>query len=217
MYYPKEATVQFINRFIRKKIAKKEGGVIDVYKNYRGNAKALDFGCGIGRNTIMMRDFNIESYGIDISKNAIVEAKELAVDHNVDMDNFFMVYDGQNIPFKDNFFDFTISEGVLDSLPFELAKDLLKEIDRVTKKYFYLSLISSESGSLFTDLGDKYEGEIEVDEEHEKGTIQSFFNENKIKELIKNTKFKIKYLELIEHKDLLKNIKHGRYHVVLEK
>lgn len=166
---------------------------------------------------MMMRDFDIKSFGIDISSVAINEAKRLSMSLNMDMDENFLVFDGVKIPFDNDFFDFTISEGVLDSMPFELAKTLLTEIDRVTQKYFYLSLISSNSTSLFSNLQGDFNGEIEVQEKHENGTIQSFFDKEKIYELIKHTKFSIIFLELIEHTNLLSGIKHGRYHIVLEK
>ncbi|WP_245941854.1 class I SAM-dependent methyltransferase [Helicobacter anseris] len=167
-----------------------------------------------------MCEFGIDAHGIDISENAISEAKnvlELAGFNT----SIVSIYDGQNIPFNNNFFDFTISEGVIDSLPFSLAKKLLKEIERVTKKFFYFSLISSSSVSLFNSNSyqkdGEFNGEFVVQEKHEFGTIQSFYNMKKIKELIKETKFQIVWGELIENHDIFTKYSHGRYHLVLEK
>ena len=216
MFYPKEETVKFINRFVRKRTGFNSYGDFMI----RGGAKALDFGCGVGRITALMCEFGIDAYGVDISENAISQAKGLLKMEGFDPQRVIM-YNGENIPFSDNFFDFTISEGVIDSLPFSLAKQLVKEIDRVTTKYFYLSLISSSSIALF-DLDihkneKDFDGEIVVQEEHEFGTIQSFYNLNKINSLIEETGFKIAWGELIEHRNILDSKSHGRYHIVLEK
>lgn len=129
------------------------------------------------------------------------------------------VYNGNKIPFDDKFFDFTISESVIDSMTFELAKKLIKEIDRVTKKYFFVSLISSDSNTMFNQL-DKdnfFVDEVVVEENHEKGTIQSFFDMQKIKEFIKDTTFKISWCEKHIVQDILNGTQHGRYYLLLEK
>lgn len=128
-------------------------------------------------------------------------------------------YNGNKIPFDNNFFNFTISDCVMDSMPFELAKKLIKEIDRVTKRYFFLSLISLESNGIFNQLksDESFTDEIEVEDEHEKGTIQSFYNMQKIERLIENTNFKIIWCEKHILENVLNNNKHGRYYLVLEK
>ena len=216
IYYPKEETVKFINRFIKKKKSVEE--YIQLIDSSQ-NLTALDFGCGIGRITILLHEFEIEGYGIDISKNAILESHKLAKHFGFNLENYLQVFDGTKIPFEDNYFDFTISEGVLDSMNFNLAKQLILEIDRVTKKYLFLSLISAESSHIFSQIENNnlFDGEIEVLEAHEKGTIQSLFSKNKIKELIKDTNFKIKWCELHIVKEHNHKYEHGRWHLVLEK
>lgn len=213
IFYPKEEVVKFINRFIKKRVSfNKYTQILPSEKKLKG----LDFGCGIGRTTILFHEFDIEGYGIDISQNAIENAKIFAKSFNFDLNNFFQVYNGKEIFFDDEYFDFIVSDCVLDSMPFELAKKLVKDIDRITKKYFFISLISMESKGLFKCINNDNIHEIEVNEEHEKGTIQSLFNKEKIDELIKDTNFKIKWCELhnIENYD---NYIHGRWYLVLEK
>lgn len=164
-----------------------------------------------------MHEFQIQGYGIDISENAILQAKELLVSLGFDASRV-LHYDGKRIPFEDDFFDFCISEGVLDSMPFELAKHCLKEIERVSQKYFYLSLIGQESAQLFNQIKEKdFKGEIIVQEQHEFGTIQSFFDLQKIQNLIEGTRFRIIWIEHIKHHNLLTQEEHSRYHLVLEK
>lgn len=221
MFYPKEESVKFLNRFIRKKISPDSyNDFLLKDKNGGGGLqpKGLDFGCGIGRITALMCEFGVDAYGIDISENAIKEARSLLASLNFNP-SIVSVYNGYTIPFEDDFFDFTISEGVIDSLPFSLAKKLLKEIERVTQKYFYLSLISDSSASLFKSKIPKsgFDGEITVEEEHEFGTIQSFYTMEKILQLIEKTKFNIIWGELLETNDIFNQYKHGRFHLVLEK
>lgn len=163
-----------------------------------------------------MDEFGIQSYGIDIAKHAIDNARVLSKKFGAKVD--FRIYDGKTIPFDNNFFDFTISYGVLDSIPFQLAIKLIKEIERVSKKYFFITLIGEDSTSDFRNIkNNTFTGEIEVQEEHENGTIQSFFDEDKIQNLIKETKFKIKWGEKITNINIVDNKCYSRYYIVLEK
>ena len=175
---------------------------------------ALDYGCGIGRLTILLREFGLDAYGVDISAKAIAEAKKLALHFGyMNMEEKFIKCDGITIPFSDFHFDITISEGVLDSMNFELAKMIMKEIDRVTKKLAFISLISGDNSEHYRE----YAGEEIVETAHEKGTIQSYFNYEKISKLIAGTSFKIKWCHLITEESVLDRFKYGRYYVVLEK
>jgi SAM-dependent methyltransferase len=179
-----------------------------------GRLKALDFGCGIGRQTILLEEFGIEAYGIDISEKAIKMAKELAVYMGFPkLAERLRVYDGLKIPFEDNFFDFTISCGVLDSMHFELAKTLMKEVDRVTKKLAFITLISGDNDRFYRE----YNGEEIVETEHERGTIQSYYNWSKVLKLIEETSFSIKWARLITEEGINHKFKYGRYYIVLEK
>ncbi len=216
IYYPKEEVVKFLNRFIKKKKSIIENVQL---LNSKQKLRGLDFGCGIGRLTILLHEFDIEGHGIDISKNAITEANNLAYNFGYNLENFLHTYNGEKIPYEDNYFDFTISDCVMDSMPFELAKKIIKEIERVTKKYFFVSLISSNSMDLFSHNNNNklFDGEIEVEEDHEKGTIQSFFSRKKIDEFIKDTNFRIKWCELHSVEGYVNNYKNGRWYLVLEK
>lgn len=211
MFYPKEEYVKFLNRFIRKRIGINK--FVDVL-DFSNGVKALDFGCGIGRLTCLMKEFGIEAYGVDISNIAIKQAIELSEYLGFeDMKSKFHIIDGISIPFTENYFDITISEGVFDSMSFELAKQNMKEINRVTAKLAFISLISGDDSQHYRE----YRGEDIVKSEHEKGTIQSFFNAEKIRELIKDTNFKMKWCRLISEESIIDRYKYGRYYIVLEK
>lgn len=212
MFYPKEAVVKFINRFIKKRIGFNE--FINIMS--KEQIRYLDFGCGIGAQTRLLHEFGMDVYGIDISEVAIQEAKSICLKMGNGYEklaNKFMLYDGSRIPFDDNFFDVTICEGVLDSMYFELAKYYIKEIDRVTSSYLFLSLISGDDDERYREYA---EDEV-VKIAHEHGTIQSYYNYTKIMELIKETKFKIKQCYLTQEIGVNFKYKTGRYYIVLEK
>lgn len=211
IFYPKEESIKFLNRFVRKKVGiDKFVDIISFAKEVRG----LEYGCGIGRIPILMREFGMDAYGVDISQNAINKAKEMA--HHLgfaDMENKFLAIKGEEIPFADNYFDITISESVLDSMSYPMAKEVMREIDRVTSKLAFISLISGDNDENYKE----YNGEIIVAGQHENGTLQSYFNWAKIQELIKQTRFKVKWSHLIEEVGTIERYKNGRYYVVLEK
>ena len=209
IFYPKEEVVKFLNRFIRKKID------VDHFKDLipkKSKLRALDLGCGIGRQTILFDEFGIEGYGLDISSVAIEEAKKLSKKLGYDMNSRFSTLNKIQIPYEDNFFDLAISDSVLDSMNFSFAKTYLKELERVVKNYVYISLISSHN----TEEGEDFSGDILVKEKHEEGTIQSYYTPTKINELISETEFEVVFLSLNLEKNLLNNQKYGRYHVILK-
>ncbi len=211
IFYPKEEYVKFLNRFVRKKIGIDK--FVDILDFERGG-RALDFGCGLGRLTILMKEFGLDAYGVDISRNAIANAKVLAKHLGYpDMEDRFVTIDGKKLAFPDDYFQITISEGVLDSMHYELAKINMKEIDRVTSELAFISLISGDDSEHYRE----YAGEEVVQAEHERGTIQSYFSMEKIRSLIGSTGFKIKWCRLVTEESVLDRYKGGRYYLVLEK
>ncbi len=205
IFYPKEEVVKFLSRFVRKKID------IDKFQNIilRKDLKGLDYGCGIGINTWLMHEFNIDGFGIDISNNAIEKAREIFPQ----ISSKLSVTSGTEIPFPDNYFDLTICDSVLDSMHFSLAKNLLKEIERVTKDLVFLTFISGNDGK----FSNPFVEEEVVSTQHENGTIQSWFNWKKILDIISYTEFEVKWSRLMTEKSLLDEEFHGRYYVVLKK
>lgn len=211
-FYPKEETVKFLNRFIRKKTDPDKFIDIMDFSSEVG-VKALEYGCGIGRGVILLKEFGVDAYGLDISSQAIRQAKQLAKSFDLSMDDRFSICEGDKICFEDNFFDFVICDSVLDSMHFELAKRVMKELDRVTKKILFINLISGDDHKHYKE----YDQEEEVTEDHEKGTIQSYFNWDKILELISSTAFSVKRAEIITTESCISRYKYGRYHVILSK
>jgi SAM-dependent methyltransferase len=90
--------------------------------------RILDSGCGNGRLLGVLKDKNIDYFGIDISERLIEIAKK----------NYpkaqFRVDDALNLPFPDNFFDKVYSISVLHHIPSKYFQlQYLKEIKRVLK------------------------------------------------------------------------------------
>ncbi len=211
--YPQPEVVKFLNRFIKKKL-NYSGKFIDILNKDSNEKKifALDFGCGVARHTILMEEFGIESYGLDISDSAIKKAQENCKSLGLEkLASRLNVIKDHKILFEDNFFDFSIAESCLDSMTFENAKIYFKEISRVTKKYIHLTLISSETIQI-KDFAE----DITVESNHEKGTIQSYYNLEKINFLLSEVNCKIVFNRKISEISQINNFVHARFHLVIE-
>lgn len=93
--------------------------------------RILDLGCGNGRIAELFKDKNVEYIGVDNSEKLIDLAKKTYESNKVK----FVVADGLNLPFPDNYFDKVFSIAVLHHIPSrELRDKFLKETHRVLKK-----------------------------------------------------------------------------------
>lgn len=108
------------------------------YKLFKGKTnfssiKILDIGCGSGANLVWLRDFG-EAYGIDISKVAIDCAEKRKVGN-------LTLGSAENLPYKDNYFDFAFSVQVFCNIP-ESDLKAWKEVYRVLKPGgYFISLL----------------------------------------------------------------------------
>jgi len=60
----------------------------EIITNYKGKKKILDIGCGEGQLLIMLKGFQYQLYGIDVSKNAIEICKKQGLDvYQKDIEN----------------------------------------------------------------------------------------------------------------------------------
>jgi tRNA (uracil-5-)-methyltransferase TRM9 len=88
----------------------------------------LDLGCGNARLYELLKIYNIEYYGIDISDELVKMAKK-----NVPS-GLFEIGDILCTPYRDNFFDSVISIAVIHHIPTdELREKAMREIYRITK------------------------------------------------------------------------------------
>ena len=111
-----------IDIFWRKKFIKK--------MNLSNNTSLLDVACGTGDVCFeIQKKYNISITGLDLSENMIILANKKAQQNNQQIK--FIHGDGENLPFKDNTFDYlTISYGFRNISNYEKA---LKEFYRVLK------------------------------------------------------------------------------------
>jgi ubiquinone/menaquinone biosynthesis C-methylase UbiE len=175
--------------------------------------RGLDYGCGVGSGVFLMDDFGIEGYGLDISEVAVAAAWVRAKEKGWEFADKFQVVDGEQIPFSDGFFEIVTSYAVLDSMPYEIAKKVILEIDRVVSRLVFLSLISGDDSR----FEHKFVGEEVVSTIHEAGTIQCYYDMGKIKDLIAGTSLGIKWCAEQRVLDSLSGEWDSRFFVVLEK
>lgn len=89
-------------------------------------ADILDFGCGTGvLQEQFLKRFNVNAFGIDISKDAIRYCKKRKLTQ-------VKLFDGKKIPFKVNSFDLVTAIDVVEHIENEMRA--LLEIKRVLKK-----------------------------------------------------------------------------------
>lgn len=93
---------------------------------YEENEKILDYGCGFGRFFNYFREKGVY-YGIDISDAMIEECRRRFPKEK----ERFIIGEGENLPFEDDFFDKIICFGVFDACFQEKA---LEEMLRITKQ-----------------------------------------------------------------------------------
>ena len=207
--YPQAEVIKFLNRFICKR---NNNGTLTRHLNKEKTQKlcGLDFGCGIGTHAIIFNDFEIDSFGIDISEVAISTAIKNASKKGVKSNQFLVQPSNIKVlPFKDNYFDFVLAESCLDSMPFDLAKLYIAELKRVTDGIIYASLIGQDPTMP--------SNEFVVKTQREMGTIQSVFNQEKICKLFGTTKEKFIYFSCIDQTDCIsKKLTGKRYYVVIK-
>jgi len=212
VFYPHEEVIRFVSKYISKKVD--FNGSFKKNHQLDYNPKILDLGCGIGRHVKFVCEYNLDGYGIDFSSEAIKIAKGfLAINNISELDKRLIVGETSALPFHDNFFDFAISHGVLDSMPFEIAKKSIKELSRclTPSGLAYIDVISGDDNAHYP----QYSLEELVETDHEKGTIQSFFNWSKIENMVENF-FLIKEASLIKNISQTTSTIKSRYHIVLE-
>lgn len=210
VFYPHEEVIRFTSKYIRKKIGFDE--YIDVHR-CKANPRVLDLGCGIGRHVSFLHKYGLDVWGIDLSSIAINAAKDLFIKEGMPcLADKLVLGSITKMPFSDSFFDFIVCHGVLDSVPFNIAKEAMKEANRCLRNngLFYLDLISGDDSCHYPEFC----GEEIVDSSHECGTVQSYFNEEKIRAMIGG------YCDILEgvvirKKSLSCEFFHSRYHLVL--
>jgi len=94
--------------------------------------KAIDMGCGEGRDSVYLARLGLDVSGIDVSRLAVKRAKEYAKNQMVSVN--FLVADIRNLPIKDEIFGLIINIACLQMLIRQKARDKhLNEAHKVLK------------------------------------------------------------------------------------
>lgn len=95
--------------------------------------KALDFGAGSGRHSILLKNFGFKVTALDYSENSLSLVKEADSSINT------ILVDSPPYPFLNNEFEILVSWGVLHYNSENIIKDMIKEYYRIIKKEGYLA------------------------------------------------------------------------------
>lgn len=212
VFYPHEEVIRFVSKFIRKRVGLNE--FRDVAPG-GAQGRVLDLGCGIGRHVMYCHDMGLEAYGVDLSDTAVEVACEWGRQKDLpEPEKRIRQGDIRRLPWDDGFFRYAVSHGVLDSMPFEIARAACVELARVmpVEGLFYCDLISGDD----TRHAREFSGEELVTTAHEQGTIQLYFNLAKIEAMIDGV-FEIDECNLIRRENVLRGGFASRYHLVLRR
>ena len=118
--YPNELVVSFMNSYFPRELSS------------RKKISILDIGCGSGRHVKLFAENRFQVFGIDFSKSAIFNTKNLLRKNKLRAE--LKCSDMHNLPFKDNYFDGVLSFGVFYYSDSKGMKKSIKEMYRVLKK-----------------------------------------------------------------------------------
>ena len=94
-------------------------------------SKIIDVATGTGAQAYELAKLNLEVTGIDLSPEMLEQAKKK---YRNSLELKFQHADATEIPFKDNYFDYSSISLGLHDMPHDIGILVLKEMKRVTKK-----------------------------------------------------------------------------------
>ena len=117
-----------------------------------GFKKLLDFGCGLGRNSIFFSQMGFNVSAFDLSTVGVDHLKAWAEREGCDID--IQVADMIELPYSDNYFDCLFAYHVISHTDTVGARKILDEVKRIVKSQgeIYITLCSKETWS-YTDAG----------------------------------------------------------------
>lgn len=210
MFWPDEEFIRLVSRYIVKRT-----GLHTVENATESGVRLLSLGCGIGRHVIFADEMGLEAYGIDLSKEAVRTAVKWAEEKRIpEPAQKILQGDSRSLPWSDEFFGVVVSHGVLDHMSFEAARQSVMEVHRVLGPGGFLlcDLISGDDGMRPRE----YDGEEIVQIEHEKGTVQSYFNFSKVRALFDGFLGVIECL-LVQRQNVLVRERDSRYYLAVQK
>jgi len=146
-------------------------------KNIR---KILDIGCGSGINTRALKEAGFEVAGVDVSENAIFEAKRKYPEIE------FSVAGIEKLPFPDEVFDAIYCTEVIEHI-YDTER-VVKELSRVLKRGGYLFISTPYHGFLKNLIITLFHFEKHF---NPSGPHIRFFTRNSLQKLLENNGLKI--------------------------
>lgn len=96
------------------------------------NKRVLEVGCNVGNQLRQLQHMGFENlYGIELQEYAVEKAKSLTQGINI------IQGIGDDIPFKDGFFDMVFTSGVLIHISPEKIEKVIDEIYRCSREYIW--------------------------------------------------------------------------------
>jgi ubiquinone/menaquinone biosynthesis C-methylase UbiE len=187
-WYPAENIIKFCARYMKRRIG------IDSWHTKKNVNRILDAGCGVGRHVKFFQEQGLNTWGIDISTQAVKIGNKWL--KNNGLKPKLKTASVTKLPFKDDFFDVVICHETLDHIT---PNEAIKEIKRVCKSdgYIYLSFRAT-SDSEFHRGKKTGNNTFVLEKGYEKGLIQHYFDQKEIANLL--NKLKIFDVTLIEEK-----------------
>jgi len=99
------------------------GKYADTLKPDISGGRVLDVGCGAGQVVGRLTEAGYEAYGVDVSEPSIARARQFS--------ERCLLYDGQRLPFADNYFASAGALNVLEHV--EAAEEFIRELVRVVQ------------------------------------------------------------------------------------
>ena len=117
-----------------------------VYRDLRGildrhvsGRRALDFGCGTGRSTRLLRSFGFKVTGVDVAESMIRGARV-----KDPSGLYLLLRDGSLTQFPTESFDLVLAAFPFDNIPNQQKTDLFREIWRILRKQgLIVNIVSS--------------------------------------------------------------------------
>ncbi|APF24538.1 class I SAM-dependent methyltransferase [Clostridium butyricum] len=194
-----------------------------VFRNFKrdGKTKILDLGCGAGRHVFFMANENINTYGVDISKEGVEYTNEVL--RKLKLKGTIVEGIISKLPYESNFFDGLISCGVLYYCTMDEIKKSVKEIYRVLKNNGKALIVVRTTEDYRYGNGEEVEKNTfiinEKDEDkcafNENGLIMHFFTKDEIEKLFKE--FKSVTIDKIEETSCNGRFKDSNFLIKLEK
>ncbi len=158
-------------------------------------------------------ELGFKVFGVDLSHNAVESTKAwLAQEFATDKFDPKRIIAGPSAmdAFKDFKFNVILAASCLDSMYFSVAMEFVAKFRKLMapEGIFIFDVISGDETGRSRD----FVGDLVVDSEIEKGTIQSYYNQKKIEDLLQS-QFKIVESVLLRVEDNMMDSYSGRHFI----